>query len=177
MEGIRNPTEEAQRLFQLHGAAVYRFAAVLLRHPQDAEDVTQETFLKLLRHLSGGGDAENLRAWLFTVAAHAARDRQRRRSRWIPWAPVHDTPVAPAALPDEDGRLRMVREAMARLPERDRLLLALRAQGLAYRDIAAAARIRPVSVGRLLARALDRWAQACGQRAPLRMKPEGHGIL
>jgi len=45
-----------------------------------------------------------------------------------------------------------------RLPERDRLLLLLRAQGLSYREIADAARIRPASVGRLLARAVDRWA-------------------
>jgi DNA-directed RNA polymerase specialized sigma24 family protein len=52
------------------------------------------------------------------------------------------------------------RVALLRLPGRDRLLLALRAQGLSYRDIAAAARIRPASVGRLLARAVDRWEAA-----------------
>ena len=63
--------------FEAHGGAVYRFAAVLVRHHQDAEDVVQETFLKLLRHLEAGGDTTNLRGWLFTVAAHAARDRQR----------------------------------------------------------------------------------------------------
>jgi DNA-directed RNA polymerase specialized sigma24 family protein len=52
------------------------------------------------------------------------------------------------------------------LPPRDRLLLLLRAQGLSYRDIAAAAGIRPTSVGRLLARAVDRWAAiGTGQRA------------
>ena len=51
---------------------------------------------------------------------------------------------------------------MQRLPPRDRMLLALRASGLSYRDIAAAARIRPSSVGRLLARAIDRWGTAAG---------------
>lgn len=74
----------AQRVreqFEAHGAAVYRFAAVLVRNHQDAEDCVQETFLKLLRHLESGGDSSNLRGWLFTVAAHAARDRQRGRSR------------------------------------------------------------------------------------------------
>lgn len=145
-------------LFDAHGAAVYRFAAVLLRHHQDAEDVVQETFLKLLRHLDAGGDATNIRGWLFTVAAHAARDRQRRRGRWVPWLPAYEAHVAPASLPDEDGRLQSARDALRRLPDRDRLLLLLRAQGLSYRDIAAAAGIRPTSVGRLLARAVDRWA-------------------
>jgi RNA polymerase sigma-70 factor (ECF subfamily) len=153
----------------------------LLRHHQDAEDVLQETFVKLLHHLSSGGNTSNLRGWLFTVAAHAARDRQRRRSRWIPWAPVHDARVAPPQLPDEDGQLRAAREALQRLPDRDRLLLALRAQELSYRDIAVAARIRPASVGRLLARALDRWGQACGHTPPVSSrrdaKTERHGLI
>jgi RNA polymerase sigma-70 factor, ECF subfamily len=161
MDASANASRAAQALFEEHGPAVFRFAAVLLRHHQDAEDVVQETFLKLLGHLRAGGDIgdadRNLRGWLFTVAAHAARDRQRRRRRWIPWAPAHDLGVAPQALADEDGRLTAVRAALRRLPDRDRLLLALRAQGLSYRDMAAAAAIRPSSVGRLLARAIQRW--------------------
>jgi len=148
---------EARDLFEAHGAAIYRFAAVLLRHPQDAEDCVQETFLKLLRHLEAGGDTSNIRGWLFTVAAHAARDRQRARLRWIPWLPAHDRRVVPAPLPDEDGRLARARAALATLSPRDRLLLALRAQGLSYRDIAAAAAIKPSSVGQFLARAVQRW--------------------
>jgi RNA polymerase sigma-70 factor (ECF subfamily) len=153
-------SEAARDLFQAHGTAIYRFAAVLVRHHQDAEDVVQETFMKLLRHLEDGGDTSNVRGWLFTVAAHAARDRQRGRFRWIPWAPAYDPAVAPASLPDEDGRLKSARTALGALSERDRLLLALRAQGLSYRDIGAAAAIQPASVGRLLARAAARWAAA-----------------
>ena len=161
---MTSASEAARGLFQEHGAAVYRFAVVLLRQHQDAEDVVQETFLKLLRHLDAGGEATNLRGWLFTVAAHAARDRQRRRTRWVPWLPAHDAQVPPPVLPDEDGRLKSARAALRRLPGRDRLLLALRAQGLSYRDIATAARIKPASVGRLLARAVDRWEAATGTR-------------
>jgi RNA polymerase sigma-70 factor, ECF subfamily len=155
-------------LFEEHGAAIYRFALVLLRHHHDAEDVVQETYVKLLDHLqalrrssgqAGDGDT-NLRGWLFTVAANACRDRMRRRSRWIPWTPVNDSVVEPPLLHDEDGRVKAVRQAMSRLPARDRLLVALRAQGLSYREIAAAAQVRPVSVGRLLARALKKWERA-----------------
>jgi RNA polymerase sigma-70 factor (ECF subfamily) len=150
--------DAVRELFQVHGEAIYRFAAVVIRHRQDAEDVVQETFLKLLRHLDGGGDTSNIRGWLFTVAAHAARDRQRARIRWVPWLAAHEPRVDPRRLPDEDGRLKSAREALRRLPDRDRLLLGLRAQGLSYRDMAAAAGIQPASVGRLLARAVDRWA-------------------
>ena len=158
--------QQALRLFEEHGAAVYRFALVLLRHHEDAEDVVQETWVKLLAHLqdrrpsSGAGEDTNLRGWLFTVGANACQDRLRRRSRWIPWTPLNDSAVDAPTLDDEDGRLRAVRLAMSKLAPRDRLLVALRAQGLSYREIAAAAGVRPVSVGRLLARAMERWERA-----------------
>jgi RNA polymerase sigma-70 factor, ECF subfamily len=146
------------QLFRENGPAVYRLALVMVRHHQDAEDVVQETFLKLLRHLEKGGGTENLRGWLFTVAAHACRDRGRFRMRWVPWSPVHDRAVPAAAEKHEElERLRVARESLDRLPTRDRLLLTLRAQGLSYRDIAAAAGVRPTSVGQLLSRALARW--------------------
>lgn len=157
---MNTPRQATLELFQTHGAGVYRFALVMLRNRQDSEDVVQETFLELLSHLQAGGDRSNLRGWLFTVAAHACRDRIRRRARWTAWTAANDPPVQPPSLPDEDGRMRAVRDAMRKLGARDRLLLALRAQGLSYREIAQAAGLRPASVGRLLARAVDRWQRA-----------------
>jgi RNA polymerase sigma factor (sigma-70 family) len=159
MSSPSSAADQVRELFDAHGAAVYRFAVALLRHREDAEDVVQETFVKLLAHLAGGGNTDNLRGWLFTVAAHAARDRQRRSVRWLPWTAAHEPIVDPAGLPDEDGRQRAAREALARLAPRDRMLLALKASGLSYNEIAAATGIRPTSVGRLLARAIDRWAK------------------
>jgi RNA polymerase sigma-70 factor, ECF subfamily len=163
---------EVVTLFDEHGAAVYRFALTLLRHREDAEDVLQETYLKLLAHLQMGRSDANLRGWLFTVAAHACRDRMRRRGRWLPWSPEHDATVGPPALEDEDGRLRAVRAAMQRLSRRDRLLVALRAQGLSYADISRASGIKAASVGRLLARALQRWERAYAAAPPL---PHAYG--
>ena len=150
-----DPQSEVLRLFGQHGAALYRFARATLRDASEAEDVVQETFLKLLQHLRGGGDRSNLRSWLFTVAANACRTRVRWRLRWIPWEPESDRrSVEPA---DEEPDRRKARLALRALPARDRLLLALRAQGLSYREIAEAAVIQEQSVGRLLARAVDRW--------------------
>ena len=180
MDAPLNPSQAAQELFRQHGAAVYRFAVALLRHHQDAEDVVQETFLKLLRHLSTGGSTENIHGWLFTVAAHALRDRQRRRWRWLPWGPDHEPSVRPPRLHDEDGRIATLREALRRLAPRDRLLLALRSQGLSYRDIAAAAGIRVSSVGQLLARAVEKCERACANQVLDKtgaIKSERHGVL
>lgn len=151
---------ETAALFEQHGAALYRFARVLLHQPEDAEDVVQTAFVRLLDHLQRGGSRSNLRGWLFTVTANLARDRIRAKRRWRAWDDVEEPRVSAEA---GFGLIDPQREFLAaahRLAPRDRMLLALRAQGLSYREIAEAARVRPASVGQLLARALARWRRA-----------------
>ena len=142
-------------LFDRHAAGLYRLALAMLREPDQAQDVVQETFLRLITHVGAGGPLPNARGWLYTVAAHACRDRQRGLRRWLPWVPALDRRTAPESTDADDGRGVVLRGIRALAP-RDRLLVALRAQGLSYQEIAQAARIRQASVGRLLARALDR---------------------
>jgi RNA polymerase sigma-70 factor (ECF subfamily) len=157
-----DPQAETLRLFQEHGPALYRFCRSVLRHTGDAEDVVQETFLKLLDHLQHGGDTRNLKSWLFTVAANACRDRTRWQLRWLPWSADRDErTVDPVEVRLEPDTTEPARRAFRALAPRDRLLLSLRAQGLSYKDIAVASGIREQSVGRLLARAMDRWRKQC----------------
>jgi RNA polymerase sigma-70 factor (ECF subfamily) len=148
-------------LFDEHGTGIYRLALTMLHDVGAAEDVVQETFLKLIAHVDRGGSLPNARGWLYTVAAHACRDRQRALARWLPWLAERDTRSANDA-PDAADGADAVLAAIRRLPGRDRLLVALRAQGLSYREIAEAAQIRPASVGQSLARALARLEQQLG---------------
>lgn len=153
-----DPQLEVIRLFGLHGAALYRFCRSMIGAGGEAEDVVQDTFVKLVQHLHSAGDRTNLKAWLFTVAANGCRDRIRRRSRWLPWSAELDRRVVPPVAEPPD--VAAARRALLALAPRDRLLLSLRAQGLSYADIARAAGIRSTSVGRLLARAVDRWKRS-----------------
>jgi RNA polymerase sigma-70 factor (ECF subfamily) len=153
--GPTAPGDEVLTLFAREATPLFRFCRSLLRTREEAEDVVQEVFVKLLRHLQKDGDRRNLRGWLFTVAANGCRDRIRARRRWLPWSAETDSrTVTPE---DERGNALPLRRALAALPPRDRLLLSLRAQGLPYADIARASGIRQTSVGRLLARAVARW--------------------
>jgi RNA polymerase sigma-70 factor (ECF subfamily) len=154
----RTAADEVLRLFHEHGGAIYRFCRSTLRNESEAEDVVQETFLKLLQHLESNGERSNLKSWLFTVAANACRDRERWRARWRPWR-IEDDHRAVAAAQDHD-EVHVARRALRALASRDRMLLSLRANGLSYREIATATGIRETSVGRLLARAVERWKQA-----------------
>jgi RNA polymerase sigma-70 factor (ECF subfamily) len=150
---------DAARLFEQYGPSLYRFARVLLHNSADAEDVVQSAFLRLIQHLQANRDRTNVRAWLFTVAANLARDRMRLRRRWAPWDSAAGEPITLELAPQENPYAQFL-AAAAKLAPRDRLLLALRAQGLSYREIAEAANVRATSVGRLLARALERWRRA-----------------
>lgn len=149
------PGSGVLELFYAHGDAVYRLARLMLGRPEAAEDVVQDTFLKLLRHLGEGRPLDNARGWLLTVAAHACRDRQRASRRWLPWAAERDRRIAQER-PDRHDAAQPLIEAMRRLSPRDRALIALRAQGFTHEEIAAALGIKRVSTGRLVARALDR---------------------
>jgi RNA polymerase sigma-70 factor (ECF subfamily) len=142
-------------LFDEHANGLYRLALAMLHDPQAAQDVVQDTFLKLISHVDGGGTLPSARGWLYTVAAHGCRDRQRALVRWLPWVAERDTRSATES-PDLRDDANALLAAIRTLPSRDRLLIALRAQGLSYREIAQAAGIRAPSVGQLLARALNR---------------------
>ena len=150
-----DPESEVLRLLDDQGSSLYRFCRMTLGGADEADDVVQETFLKLLQHLRADGDRANLRSWLFTVAANACRDRLRSRRRWLPWRAELDHRTVEAA--EETPDRGLARDAARGLPPRDLLLLSLRAQGLSYREIGIAAGIQEGSVGRLLARAIDRW--------------------
>ncbi len=133
----------------------------MLHEPGAAQDVVQDTFLKLIAHVDGGGGLPNARGWLYTVAAHGCRDRQRGLSRWLPWIADRDTRVAKES-PDLKAGAGAVLAAIRTLASRDRMLIGLRAQGFSYREIADTVGIRPASVGQLLARALDRLEKKLG---------------
>lgn len=70
--------EAFETIYSRHARAVYALALRLSGNPATAEDITQETFLKLLRFLDTLAPDRPLRPWLKRVASNAAIDRLRR---------------------------------------------------------------------------------------------------
>jgi len=112
--------EEAQRLVDAYGDAVYRLAYAYTGHRADAEDVTQETFLRLLRDAPEFREEGHRKAWLLRVAVNCARDLHRS-----PWrrraAPLEEAEALPAPEAPESGVL----EAVLSLPEKYRAVVHL----------------------------------------------------
>src|SRR6185503_557784 len=83
----------------IHGIALARVG------PSDAEDVTQDVFVRVHRELARLRDPQTFAAWICRVARNVATDHARRAARRPQAAPLADDRPAPPA-PDGDGELR-----------------------------------------------------------------------
>ena len=66
-----------------HQEPVFRLAYLFLGDPDDAEDITQETFLRAYRSLKRFDATRPLRPWLLSIAANLARNRHRSAARYL----------------------------------------------------------------------------------------------
>ena len=57
---------------------IHGFLRAATRDPDTAEDLTQETFIRLYREIQAGRTPDNIRAWLYTVATNLVTSRGRR---------------------------------------------------------------------------------------------------
>jgi len=84
-----------ERIVREHSRLVYRIAYAVLRSHPDAEDSTQETFMRVLRYSSKLPEVEDPKTWLARIAWRVAVDRSKKR-RWAREIPLDD-PVKPVA--------------------------------------------------------------------------------
>ncbi len=140
-------SEEAGRLFRLYGDDVYRLALSILGSRQDAEDVCQSVFLRLLEGRMRRQEGKE-RQWLLTCAANEAKSALRRLSRR---AELTENIPAPEAGTSE------VLDAVWRLPEKYRAVVHLYCfEGLGQAQIAKILKITRTAVQTRLARARER---------------------
>ena len=78
-----------EALVREHSRLVYRIAYAVLRRHHDAEDATQETFMRVLRYSSKLAEVENPKTWLARIAWRVAVDRSKRRG-WAREVPIDD---------------------------------------------------------------------------------------
>ncbi|HEX4808859.1 MAG TPA: sigma-70 family RNA polymerase sigma factor [Bryobacteraceae bacterium] len=130
-----------------------------------AQEVTQEVFLRLHQALRNGQKIQDVRAWLFRVA-HNLGLNTRARERYRNLAdPDWERFVNPETNSPEDTALSRERSqlliaALKDLSPQQRNCLFLRAEGLRYREIAEVLRIKPSTVGEFLTRAIQRLTEA-----------------
>jgi RNA polymerase sigma-70 factor (ECF subfamily) len=136
---------------------VYSLALRMLRHEQDAEDVTQQTFLSALENLAGFRHEASFSTWLLRIATHAALRilRKRRGLDTVSLEAAAEVPNGTDAIPhpefiadwrqspeqlaQQNETRRLLNDALSQLDEKYRLVFLLRdVEGLSIKETARA---------------------------------------
>jgi RNA polymerase sigma-70 factor (ECF subfamily) len=154
-----------EELYRSSRDDVYAYVATLLRDRAAAEDVTALAFERAYRRRRTFDRRRGEeRAWLFGIARNAALDELRRRSRLARLA------VDPQDAPDEDVaedddvtlRRTTVRAALAKLPAREREIVALKFHaGMSNTELARVLGVSESNAGTLLYRTMEKLRRAC----------------
>jgi RNA polymerase sigma factor (sigma-70 family) len=144
---------------------VYNLALRLSGDPEDAADLTQETFLRVYRHLDRFEGRSALKTWIFRIALNHCRERLSRfrpqmqpiqdetEERGIALPDPHRGPEELAVAADESRR---VAAALTRVPATFREAVILRdLEGLSYQEIAEVLQVRVGTVRSRIARGRD----------------------
>jgi len=162
---------QATALFAELRAPVCRYVTSLGVSPTDADEIAQETFLRLYRHLEqrGAREGDNLRGWVFRVAQNLAFDHQRKRTPRVTdrlddsteAQQAIDTRVGPEQRLLRAERFARLHVAMQALPPEQQQCLRLRAEGLRYREIAEALGVGVSTIADWIHQALARLGKEC----------------
>jgi RNA polymerase sigma factor (sigma-70 family) len=157
---------DAQRLFDDHAAALYRYLVRLTGDPDLAADGVQGAFLRVIE---GRAQRDIERAWLFKVATNLVLEELRANSRRARLAkdnvhrfPVGDMPPDPHERMESLERHERAFKALGVLSDKERSAVLMREEGFSHNEIANAVGTTTGSVGTLIARALLKFADAVG---------------
>jgi RNA polymerase sigma-70 factor, ECF subfamily len=139
---ITDPPDGFADLVREHWEPVFRYLMSHVRRTHDAEELTQETFLRALSHWATRDPDTRPRAWLLRIARNLFLDAA-RRWKTIAFCPLGDRDPGGESSPDRTAEVfddvRKVRLALAELTELPRSVFLLRVEGeLSFAEIAAA---------------------------------------
>jgi RNA polymerase sigma factor (sigma-70 family) len=145
--------------FMLHHRTVFRVARSVVQDSGLAEDVTQETFLRLYNNMEAITNEEMLRPWLIRVALNLAKNTIRtnirantREENYV--KEVEENSVSSVETDYEQReQVKEIHRALEKIKEPLRSCLVLKKQGLSYKEIADSLSLNESSIGTFIARA------------------------
>ena len=169
--GVRRETvttdQRVTDLFETMRESVYRYLVMVFGNPSEAEEITQEVFLRLLRRLQSGHIVDHVRPWIFRVAHNLAVDTQKGRKYESSldadgWEECYQSRLDPDPNPEmrvlQQESVEQLEAALAQLSCQQRQCLILRAQGFRYEEIAKILRITSSNVAQSLRRGIKKVA-------------------
>ena len=148
-----------EEAFTLHHRTVFRAARSVVQDAALAEDVTQEVFIRLYKHLDTLPNLEMLRPWLIRVALNLARNtvrgniRANTRDENYVKETVGDSIFSVETEYEQRSEVSEINRALSKVKEPLKSCLVLKQQGLSYREIAESLSLNESSIGTYVARA------------------------
>ncbi len=165
---LRGDREAFGQLMHRYAGAVYNLAYRMLGSAEEAEDASQEIFLRAYTRLSSFDQARRFSTWLLSIGSNYCIDRlRRRRYTWMTLDDVAFTLPSTERGPERSAldqeRRAAVQRALQRLPENYRLVTVLRYwQDLSYDEIARVTGLTESAIKTRLHRARHMLAEALG---------------
>jgi RNA polymerase sigma-70 factor (ECF subfamily) len=162
-----------QKIVQLYDTlrpSLYRYLIHSGLSLQDVEEVVQEAFLRLYRHMRSGGGEENLRAWIYQVAHNLSCNFHKSRRRLVEATPevwkqlsqsTFDSAPGPEEQLLENERYRRIHDGLTKLTQLQRDCLNLRLEGFRYREIGEILNVGTSTVSGSLRNAITRLVKGC----------------
>ena len=153
--------DQVAQLFEEARDDVYRYLLGLGLHPPQAQEATQEVFLRLYVALKKGEEIQNARGWIFRVAHNHGLKVRARQSTQTPFDPELEARLKSETLNPEQNAIEREKnlrfhKAVEQLSEQQKRCLFLRLEGLRYPEIGSALGISTSAVGEFLRRAIAR---------------------
>ena len=155
-------------LLTRHESSVLRVLRLLGIPARDRDDVAQEVFIKVFRHLKGFQRGRSFGGWIYRVSVNAAHDYRARAARAgqdeAAWNDGLERRSGPGDDPEMGDVRRKLEAALLQLTERERAVFVLREiEGLDTHEIARALGITGITVRRHLGLARDRLRVLLGE--------------
>ena len=153
-------TFDFDNIFRTHYRRIARVIVRVIQDPSRAEELAVEVFWKLWRHPRAHGP--QCSGWLYRSAVRIAVDELRtraRREKYERWLGVDRSSDDPERSQEAAEERTKIRTVLATLRSQDAQLIALRAEGLSYEELAEALNLKATSIGTMLRRAQESFRQ------------------
>jgi len=155
----KNVQETYQQIYHRYYPVVCRQLTYMLGNRATAEDLAQETFLKMYNNPPQ--EYKNIGGWLSRVAANLAynylRSEKSRQQREQKVNGPKDVTASSEEIALQQEEKRIIQQTLESLAERDKLCLLMKHSGYSYDEIAEAINVKKSSVGTIIARAQARF--------------------
>ncbi len=166
-----DPREQILELYDEFRPRLFRYLSSLLVKRHHAEEIIQETFMRLTAELVEENDIENVQGWIVRVAHNLAVDLLKKHGRdWLRMVDltspealnIVDPTLGPEEVTLKKNQIQRMEAALLTLTSQQREAFRLRAEGIRHKDIALVLGVSEQRAAFVVKEAMVRLAAICG---------------